>query len=476
MRNWTIQRQLGVTFVALLLISGAGGAISSRTVHELVDRGGRDSEALAATVRLGVLSARLSAAADMVVVAAFNQDRQAVEAEWAGAEEGLATLEAAAKKLAETTNVPDNVDRASKMAAAMRDWYRVAGDAVTHARALRAAEASSAMEASEHYSDDVAAVLLDQIVEAETSYAEAARLAAAKGERNRALGLIAIALLVVAVVVSVLRKTDRTLRHIAVDLEATTRSVVATGSEVAQAATSLSQGASEQAATLEEASASMEEMSSMTRQNAENSSKAAALVSTSERYVNEASAALRGMVHSMSEIAAASSKVAPIIKTIDDIAFQTNILALNAAVEAARAGEAGMGFAVVADEVRNLAQRSAQAAHDTSSLIEESITRSKEGSERVDAVVRVMAQVVESSTRVKGLVDQVSEASRQQSTGIDQLTQAVTQLGTVTQQTSGTAASTMDSSKALRTQADTAWHAVERLQALVGGESSRPAA
>ena len=123
----------------------------------------------------------------------------------------------------------------------------------------------------------------------------------------------------------------------------------------------------------------------------------------------------------MTAIKESSNKVAKIIKTIDEIAFQTNILALNAAVEAARAGEAGMGFAVVADEVRNLAQRSAQAAKDTAGLIEESIARSQEGAGKVEQVATAIGAITDSVAQVKGIVDEVREASQQQTQGIDQV-------------------------------------------------------
>ena len=177
--------------------------------------------------------------------------------------------------------------------------------------------------------------------------------------------LLGIGVSVAGLVGWVVHSVNGRLRSTAADLKQGAEKVVSAASQVATSSQSLSQGATEQAASLEETSASMEEMASMTRKNAENAHQAATLVTGVAQQVEESNAALAGMVTSMSAIRESSNKVAKIIKTIDEIAFQTNILALNAAVEAARAGEAGMGFAVVADEVRNLAQRSAQAAKDT---------------------------------------------------------------------------------------------------------------
>src|SRR5207344_1020524 len=151
------------------------------------------------------------------------------------------------------------------------------------------------------------------------------------------------------------------------------------------------------------------------------SHQAAALMAEAARVVESANKSLGDMVSSMTSIKDSSNRVSKIIKTIDEIAFQTNILALNAAVEAARAGEAGMGFAVVADEVRSLAQRSAQAAKDTAVLIEESIAKANDGNQKVGLVTSAVAATTESSVKAKGLVDEVSVASRQQSQGIEQV-------------------------------------------------------
>ena len=169
-------------------------------------------------------------------------------------------------------------------------------------------------------------------------------------------------------------------------------------------------------------------------------------------------------------------KVSKIIRTIDEIAFQTNILALNAAVEAARAGEAGMGFAVVAEEVRNLAQRSALAAKDTSALIEESIANAEQGDRHVRAVAEAFTTITTSVAEAKRLVDDVSSASKQQTQGIDQVSQAVGQLEQLTQRTAANSEECAAASEELNTQAEVTMTVVARLQAFVGGNALNAAA
>jgi methyl-accepting chemotaxis protein len=263
--------------------------------------------------------------------------------------------------------------------------------------------------------------------------------------------------------------TSKAIRRIAMDLRSGSQQVVAAATEVASSAQDLSRGASDQAAALEETSAAMEEMASMTRRTAEHSGRAASLMADVDRRMGDSNTALAEMVGSMASISESSQRVSKIIKTIDEIAFQTNILALNAAVEAARAGEAGMGFAVVADEVRSLAQRAAQAARDTTSLIEESLTKSREGSARVEVVSASIGAITEALGELKSLVHDVSEGSRQQAQGIDQVTQTVSQMEKSTQSSAAVAEESAAASEELHGQSEVALQLVLELEALVDG-------
>jgi methyl-accepting chemotaxis protein len=282
--------------------------------------------------------------------------------------------------------------------------------------------------------------------------------------------LIASGVGAAAVSFVILRSATSTLRQIATEMLEGSRQVAAASGQVASASQSLAQGTSEQAATLEETSSSTTEITAITQKNAENTRTVAGLMNETAQLVGGANRSLEEMVQSMNEINTSSEKISKIIRVIDEIAFQTNILALNAAVEAARAGEAGMGFAVVADEVRNLAHRSAQAAKDTASLIEESIGRSGEGGRKLDQVATSIQQITGSSTQVKTLVDEIDVGSLEQSRGIEQIATAVGQMEQVTQRSAANAEESAAASEELAAQAQSLYSIVERLRVLVGGQ------
>lgn len=247
-------------------------------------------------------------------------------------------------------------------------------------------------------------------------------------------------------------RTADALRNQLRELRQGGEQVAAAATQIASSSQSLSQGASDQAASLEQVSASMEQMAAMTKRNAENSSQATAMMLETGSQVERSNRALKDMEASMVDMKASSEKVAKINKTIDEIAFQTNILALNAAVEAARAGSAGMGFAVVAGEVRNLAQRSAVAAKDTAVLIGEAIASSNESVSKLVHVTEAIQAITEGAGKVKNLVDEVNEASKQQAQGIEQVAAAISQVSKVTQTTAASAEQSAAASEELSAQ------------------------
>ena len=223
--------------------------------------------------------------------------------------------------------------------------------------------------------------------------------------------------------------------------------------QVSSGAQALSQGATEQASSVEELSATITEISDHVKRNAENAVSASRMVSDVGSQIMHSNEQMQELMNAMEEISDSSKEIGKIIKTIEDIAFQTNILALNAAVEAARAGAAGKGFAVVADEVRNLASKSAEAAKNTTALIEGSIKAVENGTRIADETAHSLITVVTGAKDVENTVNEISHASNEQADSIAQVTMGVDQISSVVQTNSATAEESAAASEELSGQA-----------------------
>ena len=473
--QWTIGKKLytciGVLVVVVATMIGGGGYSQRRLgqgIDELTDK---VAPALQAVGEMRHLTEAYGAGNRLNVILAAQRNVADIEKNVAAMKAIHARFDekATARKAdTEDADVRRLVDEAM---AAWNDYESVGGQVATLAVVFKAAEAAELVTAAARI-DNTVVGFLDQLAAKEAAHLQEVAGRSQRAGQSGNATLLALAILgfvTLGAMAYVVHGMVKTFTGTVDNLRSGGEQVTSAAAQVSSSAQRLSQGSTAQAASLEETSASLEEMASMTRKNAESSQEAARLMTEVDRVVAGSNGALDDMTHSMARIRESSDRVSKIIKTIDEIAFQTNILALNAAVEAARAGEAGMGFAVVADEVRNLAQRSAQAAKDTAVLIEESIANAQEGNAKVAQVAQSISAITDGVGKVKGLVNEVSEASRQQSQGIDQVAQAVAQMEKVTQSTAASAEESAAASEELHAQAETTMAEVARLEAMVVG-------
>ncbi len=475
MSGWTVGKKLftGVGLLAaMLVLTGSASVAILASMKEQLDiathRTGREIDL---ALRLQMNAKTMRSEQRHVLLAGFNKDEQMLR-DAQRAIDGVLTLQDRhirdMESLLESASHPSNL---MAIATATHEWQQVNDEVVRSMAAGRMQDAvtlartrgNALVDAIDHESDDLLSQLVnrtnDAVIDQETAYVRA---------RWGLLALIVGTTAVAGLVLVVVRGATRQLRRSAADMRDGAEHVASAAAQVSTSAQALSLGASEQAASLEETSASMEQMAAMTSRTAANSQQVADVMAEVDATVTRSNAALTSMVSSMAAIEDSSHRVGKIIKTIDEIAFQTNILALNAAVEAARAGEAGMGFAVVADEVRNLAQRSAQAAKDTASLVEASLATSGEGAKNVAQVAQSIQAITSGVSRVKGLVEEVSAASHEQSQGIQQVSQAIARMERVTHNTAATAEENAAASEELSAQAEVSMSIVHQLQAMVG--------
>lgn len=288
------------------------------------------------------------------------------------------------------------------------------------------------------------------------------------------LGVV-VTIIVVSLVLSIFmtRGIANPINRAVEQLNEAAAQVAAAAGEVSSSSQSLANGASESAASLEETSASLEEMASMTKLNADHAVQAKNLMNKAKIIVDNVNDHMDNMARAITDVTKTSEDTVKIIKTIDEISFQTNLLALNAAVEAARAGEAGAGFAVVAEEVRNLALRAAEAAKNTSVLIEATIKGVKKGNELTSLTQTAFMENMEISDKIGKLIDEIAAASAEQASGIGQITKAMTGLDEVTQSIAASAEESSSASEELNAQAAEMKGVVDELTSVVG--SSRRA-
>jgi methyl-accepting chemotaxis protein len=424
-------------------------------------------ETVTAFERSNVLRAHIDAGRSLVQALVRSRDPDEIEALLArskAADSGLATEVAAA-------------------GGALADkWNRVAA---IEAKAIEAILVGDTGRASELLIQEVAPAVaaLDAAIEAnlkESQKTIEARLVAERIALQRKNTFSAVAALVFLAGLVVLglvlrRRIAQRLSTTAGDLARMSDTLEDTLHELGNTSRTLAQGASQQAASLEETSATLEEISGMTRRNAENAGHAREIVRETRSAAEAGHADMQAMTKAVAAIKASSDQIASIIKTIDEIAFQTNILALNAAVEAARAGEAGAGFAVVAEEVRNLAKRSAVAARETAAKIDDAVQRTGEGVRISDKVGHALEEIVTRVRRTDDLINEIATASGEQSSGLGQLNTAVAAMDKVTQANAASAEETSASAQELNAQAHALVVSVETLNQLAGSGTGRVA-
>jgi len=474
MKNWTIGKRISIGFAAVLMITILlSGFVYLRLLTIQKNTTIILTDCLPGIYQIGLLHSSVKGAQVNVLQHIITEDKEGMaglDTEITASRDEVSKIYADYEK---TITQPEDRALFDKMKSYRPEYLRLRNAVLELSRDSKKKEAGELLRKQLDPVFDAYMVAVQAEVDYNKNHGDdySGRTGSAVQTAKTGLqfGVIFALLVGIATAFFLIKTTGRIMSRVANSINDGSSQVSSAAAQVSTSSQSLAEGASEQAASLEETSSSLEEMASMTKRNAENAQKANDLAKQARAAADKGSTDMQTMSAAMEAIKVSSDDIAKIIKTIDEIAFQTNILALNAAVEAARAGEAGMGFAVVADEVRNLAQRSAQAAKETAAKIEGAITKTGQGVEISSKVVQTLNDIVTKVRQVDELIAEVASASREQTQGITQVNTAVGQMDKVTQSNAANAEESAAAAEELNAQAATMKQSVNELLQLVGG-------
>lgn len=476
MKNWTIGKRITFGFASVLVLVTATAIISTISLRSIRrDLVKVTEDALPGVTAIGDIEALVNQAQGDVLrhmLATKPEDKKALEQDLAAKKE---SIDKALDAYEKTIHLDEDRQNFAKLQDTRQAYVKARAALLELSRAGKTQEMFEYDAATTRPAFEAYLKAADAIQEWNASYGRSGAAQITSTIRNADISVTTCSVIAIGLGIALSAiigiGIKRALSHTAESLDTGAQQVASAAGQVSSSSQTLAEGASEQAASIEEASSSLEEMAAMTKRNAENSQKANDLAKQARVAADKGVGDMQAMSDAMNAIKSSSDDIAKIIKTIDEIAFQTNILALNAAVEAARAGEAGMGFAVVADEVRNLAQRSAEAAKETAAKIEGAIAKTGQGVQLSARVAETLNEIVTKSRQVDELAAEVASASQEQTQGISQLNAAVGQMDKVTQSNAANAEESASAAEELNGQAMSMKETVAELVRLVGGSN-----